>query len=114
MALQGVMAQVLPWRIFLRVSGLLQILVLFGLLALFFLAPPFDSMTPPEFIPSFWFVGLLHAMRGDMSAPMPMLAGHALLALGIVVPLALLVNVLSWTRNMRRIVESPDILPAKN
>ncbi len=43
-----------------------------------------------------------------------MLAGHALLALGIVVPLAALVYVLSWTRNMRRIVESPDILPAKN
>lgn len=114
MALQGVAAQLLPWRIFLRVSGLLQILVLFGLLGLFFLAPAFDSATPPEFIPSFWFVGLLHVMRGDTSAPMPMLAGHALVALGIVVPLAALVYVLSWTRNMRRIVESPDILPAKN
>jgi pimeloyl-ACP methyl ester carboxylesterase len=100
--------------VFLRVSGLLQIAALFTVLAFFFLAPAFDSATPPEYIPSFWFVGLLHAMHGDTSAPMPMLAGHALIALGIVVPLAVLVYVLSWTRNMRRILESPDILPAKN
>jgi pimeloyl-ACP methyl ester carboxylesterase len=114
LAAQGVAAQILPWRVFLRVSGLLQIAALFTVLAFFFLAPPFDSATPPGFIPSFWFVGLLHAMRGDTAAPMPTLAGHALVALGIVIPLAVLVYVLSWTRNMRRIVESPDILPAKN
>jgi pimeloyl-ACP methyl ester carboxylesterase len=114
LAVQGVAAQILPWRVFLRVSGLLQIAALFIVLAFFFLAPAFDSATPPEYIPSFWFVGLLHAMHGDTSAPMGMLAGHALIGLGIVVPLAVLVYVLSWTRNMRRIVESPDILPAKN
>ncbi len=114
LVVQGVAAQVLSWRLFLRVSGLLQIASLFTVLAFFFLTPPFESTNPPEFIPSFWFVGLLHGLRGDWNAPMNTLAVRSLVGLAIVVPLAGIVYALSWTRNMRRIVESPDILPAKN
>lgn len=113
LVLQGVAAQVLPWRVFLRASSLLQILYLFAALAFFFLTPPFDSAKPPAYIPSFWFVGLLHKLRGDTNPAFDPLLAHALTGLAVVTPLAVLVYVLSWSRNMRRIVESPEILPAK-
>jgi pimeloyl-ACP methyl ester carboxylesterase len=114
LVLQGVAAQLLPWRLFLRVSGLLQLAMLFIVLAGFFLAPPFDSSNPPLWIPSFWFVGLLHELRGDTTPLLGPLAAYALKSVAIVVPLAAVLYILSWSRNIRRIVESPDILPAKH
>jgi pimeloyl-ACP methyl ester carboxylesterase len=114
LSVQGAAAQILPWRTFLRVSGLLQILLLFTALGFFFLTPPFDSASPPGYIPSFWFVGLLHKIRGDADPLFGPLAARAVIALAIVIPLAAVAFILSWSRNMRRIVESPEILPAKH
>ena len=114
LALQGVAAQLLPWRLFLRVSGLLQMAALFGVLAAFFLAPPFDSANPPGYFPSFWFVGLLHQLRGDNGRLFGPLAEKAWMSTAVLIPLSVLLFVLSWSRNVRRIVESPDILPAKH
>ncbi len=111
-AVQGVASQLLPWRLFLRISGLMQLLVLFGVMALFFLTPPLTQADPPGFIPSFWFVGLLHKIRGDTTPVFAPLAARALAGLGITVPLALGTYILAWQRNVRRIVESPEILPA--
>jgi pimeloyl-ACP methyl ester carboxylesterase len=114
LVLQGIAAQLLPWKWFLRVSGLLQMLALFALFAGFFLTPPFDTLNPPAYVPSFWFVGLLHEMRGDTLPLFETLASRALTGLAIVIPLAGLLYILAWSRNVRRIVESPDILPAKH
>jgi len=113
LAVQGLTAQMLPWRWFLRLSGLLQLALLFVVLAFFFLAPPFDSAKPPAFIPSFWFVGLLHELRGDTTPLFWPLAARATIGLAVVIPLAAVLYALSWSRNLRRIVESPEILPAK-
>ena len=113
LAVQGVASQLLPWRWFPRVSGLLQIAVLFGVLGAFFLAPPFAEADPQTWIPSFWFVGLLHELRGEGSPLFDSLSARALIGLGVVVPLATILYVLSWSRNVRRIVESPEILPAR-
>jgi pimeloyl-ACP methyl ester carboxylesterase len=114
LVLQGIAAQVLPWSWFLRVSGLLQMLALFALFAGFFLTPPFDTLNPPPYIPSFWFVGLLHKVRGDSLPLFETLSSRALTGLAIIIPLAGLLYILSWSRNVRRIVEAPDILPAKH
>ncbi len=119
LVLQGIAAQLLPWKWFLRVSGLLQMLALFAIFAGFFLTPPFDTLNPPPYIPSFWFVGLLHKVRGDSlpgfeTVMFETLASRALTSLAIVIPLAGLLYILAWIRNVRRIVEAPDILPAKH
>lgn len=114
LVLQGIAAQLLPWRLFLRVSGFLQLALLFTVLGIFFLTPPFDSPNPPPYIPSFWFVGLLHELRGDTSPLFETLAASARNGIAIVVPLAAGLYVLSWSRNVRRIVESPEILPARH
>jgi hypothetical protein len=113
LALQGLVSQLLPWRLFLRVSGVLQLLALFTVLALLFLTPPFDTLHPPAFIPSFWFVGLLHELRRDPSPLFDNLALRALFGMGVAIPVATVLYVVCWTRNVRRIVESPEILPAK-
>ncbi len=114
LVLQGVAAQLLPWRGFLRISGVLQLVLLFALLALFFVTPTFDPVNAPIIFPSFWFVGLLHVLRGDSVELFLPLATRALAAIAIVIPLAALLYVLSWGRNLRRMIESPEILPAKN
>ncbi|HVW09414.1 MAG TPA: alpha/beta hydrolase [Bryobacteraceae bacterium] len=113
-ALQGITAQLLPWRGYLRVSGILQLALLFVVLALFFVTPPFDPVNAPVIFPSFWFVGLLHVVRGDSVDLFLPLAMRALTAMAIVIPLAALVYVLFWSRNLRRMIEAPEILPAKN
>jgi len=114
LAVQGVAAQLFSWRAFLRISGFLQLAALFTVLALFFLAPPFNTGHPPAFIPSFWFVGLLHELRGDRSQLFGSLAARAMIGLSTIVPLSIILYILSWSRNVRRMVESPDILPAKH
>ncbi len=113
LALQGIAGQVLPWRLFLRLSGFLQMAALFAVLAAFFMTSPFGSEIPPVYFPSFWFVGLLHVMRGDSSPVFAVLMQRAVIGIGVAIPLAAALYVLSWKRNVRRIVESPDILPAK-
>jgi pimeloyl-ACP methyl ester carboxylesterase len=112
-ALQGLAAQLLPWRGFLRISGFLQLGLLFAVLAAFFVAPVFD-VHAPVFYPSFWFVGLLHLLRRDSVDLFLPLAMRALTAMAIVIPLAALVYALSWSRNLRRMIEAPEILPAKH
>ncbi len=113
LALQGAASQLLPMRSFLRISGFLQLAAMFAVLASFFLAPPFDNVTPPLYFPSFWFVGLLHKLRGDADIVFDPLAMRALTALAMVIPSSVALYFLSWSRNVRRIVESPEILPAK-
>ncbi len=114
LVLQGLAAQLLPWRFFLRISGVLQIAALGAVLSGLFLTPPFDAADPPPYIPSFWFVGLLHELRGDGSLLFEKLATRALAGLASAVLLSTLLYVLSWSRNVRRMVESPDILSAKH
>jgi len=113
LALQGLASQLLPWRLFLRISGLLQMVALFAVLASFFLAPPFGVADPPPYFPSFWFVGLYHLLRGDSSPVFTSLAAKAVIAIAILFPLATIVYILAWSRNVRRVVESPEIMPAK-
>jgi predicted permease len=109
-ALQGAASQVLPWHSFLKVSGLLQSSVLFGLIGLFFLSP---SFTPTlNWIPSFWFTGLLHVLRGDAIPVFLPLAVRAIHGLLITAGLAAIIWPIAWFRNARRMVEAPDIMPA--
>jgi hypothetical protein len=118
LAIQGLAAQLLSWSFFMRVSGLLQMAALFAVLALFFATPPFAAtMLHPGFVvqilPSFWFTGLLHQLDGEANPGSWPLAVIAVRNLSLAIGVATIVWSLSWYRNVRRIVEAPDIAPAK-
>jgi len=117
LALQGLAAQVMSWSLFLRVSGLLQMAALFAVIALFFVTPPFAATIlhpgfPIQLLPSFWFTGLLHRLNGDQNPIFKPLADMALRNLAAAVAVATLTWGLSYYRNIRRIVQAPDIAPS--
>ncbi len=123
LALQGLASQILPWRMFLRGSSLLQFAALLVTLGLFFLPPAFETVMQfpgtqrhnmAGFLPSFWFTGLFHWLRGDHAPPFAWLAGRAALGLVITVSVASLLYALAYFRNMRRMIETPDISPVSH
>ena len=114
LAVQGAAAQIFRWNTFLRVSGILQLAGLLTVNALFFLTPAFGltmARNPQQaaFFPSFWFTGLLHALQGERDPLLSNLAGMAVRNLAAVAAFAGATFALSWIRNVRSIVESPDI-----
>ncbi|HTQ61808.1 MAG TPA: hypothetical protein VMI32_16415 [Candidatus Solibacter sp.] len=103
LAVQGLTAQFLPRRLFLRVSVLSQI-VAFGVFASMYLLER----------PVSWFQALLDQLAGPMnSAPVP-LARRAWISLGVAVVAAVTAYALSYARTVRQIVEEPDITPASH
>jgi len=117
LALQGLAAQLMSWSLFMRVSGVLQLLALFAVIALFFVTPPFAAtvLHPGPIInilPSFWFAGLLQVLNGDSTPIFKSLAVIALRNLAVAITVAALTWALSYYRNIRRIVQAPDIAPS--
>ncbi len=121
LAVQGVAAHLLPRRVFLRVSALLQMAAFFVILGVYFLTPPLATvagLTAPgnqrllSLLPSFWFLGLFQELNGPVNPVFHALAVRAAILSGIVFVLAGVTYALGWRRHMRRIVEEPDIVPA--
>ncbi len=120
LSLQGLAAQLLPRRIFLRISGLLQMGAFCLFLCGFFLQPAFGALTDltaPGFertlhwLPSYWFLGLFQQLNGS---PIPLLnipATRAWIGLAVVIGAAAISYGLSYVRTLRQIVEQPDIAP---
>jgi hypothetical protein len=115
--LHGVAAALLPHRVFLRASSILQLSVFCVVVGGYFLQPM--AITPAILAqraatwassPTYWFVGLFHALAG-WPVPAP-LAQRAVVVLTAAVVLALLACVLSYVRTLRRLTEEPDIMPA--
>lgn len=120
LALQGLAAQALPRRIFLRVSGFLQTAAFCLFVSVYFLEPPVDSLkmlTMPqnqrmlEWIPTYWFLGLLAQLNGSLNADVTWLAKRAWMGLAITVLAAAFAYALSYVRTIRQIAEEPDIAP---
>lgn len=123
LVIQGMLSQILPQGLFLRLSGLLQVTLFFGVLAIYFLKPPLATpkalfATSPSrwllWMPSYWFFGLFHKLNG--SAPgsaFNWMAMRACWALLISLLSATAVYALGYARTMRRMIEQPDILPAE-
>jgi hypothetical protein len=111
----------LSYRRFLKVSNALQLTAFFTILAVYFLTPGPSEMelTPgamlPAFVarlPSFWFVGLFERWNGSANRFFDALSTRAEIALAASVPLGIICYLGSYYRNMRRIVEEPDIAPS--
>jgi hypothetical protein len=118
LSLQGMAAQLLPRRGFLRVvvlSAVGDILC------------PGDRLLPAAFaavcagggpaqpllawIPSYWFVGLFQQLNGSLHPALAPLAQRAWAGLGIAGGITALAYTLSYLRTMRQIIEEPDIVP---
>jgi hypothetical protein len=124
LCLQGVVAQLLPRRQFLRVSGFLQIAAFCFFLCGYFLEPalklPQGLETAAnrhllEWLPTYWFLGLFQVLNGTAhSAPniFASLAQRAAVGLTLVVMGGGFVFLFSYYRTLRKIVEEPDITPA--
>jgi len=116
LAVQGLAAQILPRRLFLRASGFLQMAAFCLLASAYFLEPPVDGLkmlNAPEnhrlllCVPTYWFLGLFHQLNGSMH-PAP-LARRAWMGLAVTGLAAAVAYALSYMRTIRQIVEEPDI-----
>lgn len=116
LALQGLAAQLLTYRLFLKVSSFLQLAAFFAVLGIYFLKPPFilpgHDAWQARWLPSFWFCGLLQILNGSSASPFHMLGQRALWALFVALSTAAVTFTLAYRRNIRRIIEQPDIEPA--
>jgi len=108
LSIQAIAANLLPYRLFLKLSGVLQMAAFFAILGVYFLKPPYTAGL--TWLPSFWFLGLFQKLSGV--GGFDPLAATALRALCIVCPLAMVAFPLAFHRYNRRIVEQPDIAPS--
>ena len=120
LALQGIAAQLLSYRLFLRISGFLQLGALFVILAIYFLTPSLatvNGLTAPAnqrllaCLPSFWFLGLFQQLNGSTHPVFGPLAARALWNLLLAFTIATTTYALAYYRHMHRIIEQPDIAP---
>jgi hypothetical protein len=66
LVLQGLAAQLFPYRLFLRVSGFLQLAAFFFVLGIYFLTPAPTKQNLLAWLPSFWFLGLFQELNGPL------------------------------------------------
>jgi hypothetical protein len=122
LAIQGLAAQILPRRLFLRVSGFLQMAAFCLFVCTYFLEPPVESLKVLNAsenhclllcVPTYWFLGLFHQLNGSMHPALVPLARRAWMGMAVAALAAAAAYALSYLRTIRQIVEEPDITPAR-
>ncbi len=120
LAAQGVIAQLLSYRLFLRVSSFLQMAAFFAILAMYFLRPSLASpgkLADPAnrqillWLPSYWFLALFQELNGPVAPVFRPLATRAVTSLAVALAIAAVTYALAWFRNIRKIIEQPNIAP---
>jgi CubicO group peptidase (beta-lactamase class C family) len=120
LGVQGLAAQILPRRLFLRLSGYLQLSAIGVIMGVYFLQPGFgglDDLTVGsiwrviQWLPSYWFLALYQQLNGSLHPALEPLARRAWMGLAAVVCVATVTYTLSYWRTLRKIVEEPDIGP---
>jgi hypothetical protein len=120
LTVQGFSALLLPRRIFLRLSALLQILAFAYFLCSFFMVPslPVAALALPAshriiaWTPSFWFYALCVQLNGALPASLNWLAARAWIAFLASIFGAASSLLLCYVRTLRKTVEEPDLVPA--
>lgn len=118
---QGLAAQLLPRRWFLRFSGYLQLAAVCAIIAAYFVQPGFYS--PGDLLsgsasrlirwpPSYWFLAVYQQLNGSMHPALRPLANRAWIGLGALLCVTPVVYALSYWRMLSAIAEEPDIVPA--
>ena len=122
-ALQNVAAACLSYPLFQRISGVLQLLTFFVVLALFFLTPPLATpaaLNSPAnqplltWLPSFWYLGLFNELNGSAHPVFGPLASRALWSVLMACLLALASAGLTYRRMIRCAIEQPDVAPEQS
>ena len=117
---QGLAAQLLPRRLFLRASGLMQLGAFCLFVFVYFMQPRFsalDVLLEPgtrrllHWLPPFWFLGLMQQLNGSPLPALEPLARRAWMGLAVVGGATAVAYALSYLRTLRQIVEEPDIAP---
>lgn len=104
LCVQGLAAHMLPRRLFLRFSALLQMGAFCWFLCAYFLEPPFAA-------PTYWFAALLEQLNGSIGAAELPLAHRAWAGLAVVISGSAATFALSYFRTIQKIAEEPDIVP---
>jgi hypothetical protein len=120
LTVQGLTVLLLPRRLFLRLSAILQ-LASFGIfLGVYFLQPSLSS--PPVLAepqnqwifassPSFWFFALFNQLNGTLQPELNWLAHRAWIGLGFVSAGSLASLLLCYVHTMQKTIEQPDLVP---
>jgi CubicO group peptidase (beta-lactamase class C family) len=117
---QGLAALMLPRRLFLRLSGYLQLAAIGLIVGVYFLQPGFGGLDDLAFgsiyrmvqwLPSYWFLALYQQLNGSMHPALEPLAARAWMGLAGVVCGTPVVYALCYWRTLQKIVEEPDIMP---
>jgi hypothetical protein len=120
LCVQGLAAQLLSRRQFLRVSSWLQMAAFCLFLSAYFLEPSLatpKALTAPEnqrmlaWLPSYWFLGLFQTLNGSTHPALAALARRAWIGFPAAVLGAGAMFLLSYFRTLKKIVEEPDIVP---
>ncbi len=111
LAIHGVAAQLFSYRLFLRVSSFLQLATFFAVLGIYFLTPAPAKTNLQAWLPSFWFLGLFQELNGPVDPVFGRLAERAVASLAIAITLALGLYTLVYYRQVRQVLEQPDIAP---
>jgi CubicO group peptidase (beta-lactamase class C family) len=118
LGMQGMTAQLLPRRWFLRVSSILQLASFSVFVCGYFLLKPpqfvlTETVRQPllAWVPTYWFVGLFQQLQGTLHPALKPLADRAWAGLAIAGAVTALAYTLSYLRTLRQIVEEPDIVP---
>jgi len=119
LTIQGLTALVLPRKMFLRFSAMLQLCAFALFLGGYFLQP---SLGPGEITnstnrfliessPTFWFFALLNQLNGSLPTELTWLAQRAWIALSLAIAGALTSLLLSYLKTMKKTAEQPDLVP---
>ncbi len=120
LTVQGLTALLLPRRVFLRVSALLQLAAFVLFLGVYFLQPSLTTsaaMAAPSnhwvlaCSPSFWFFAFFNQWNGSLPPDLAWLALRAWIGLGVAVSGAAASLLLCYVRTMKKTVEEPDLAP---
>jgi hypothetical protein len=121
LTIQGFTALLLPRRIFLRLSAVLQLVAFGGFLGAYFflssLSTYAEAIDPAHrslmvYSPALWFFALFNQLNGSLPPQLFWLAHRAWIALGVVALGAGASLLLCYLRTMKKTVEEPDLVPA--
>ena len=119
LSIQG-FAALLPRRIFLRLSALLQLASFCGFMTTYFLEP---SLTTPAalgapqnqrflaLLPDYWFLGLFQQINGTSTPETVPLACRAWMGLAVSVVITAAAYAMCYVHTLRKVVEEPGIVP---
>jgi hypothetical protein len=118
LTMQGITALLLPRRMYLRLSAILQLAAYVLVLATYFLpgVSLWGDIAQPRnhwmaWAPSIWLLALLNQLNGSLPPEAAWLAWRGWMALGAAVAGAFAALAMCYLRTMKKTVEEPDLVP---